>query len=269
MKRSGIITLLTDFGLADPYVAMMKGVVLSINRSADLIDITHNIRAGSVSQGSEILNGTWPCFPEGTVHAAVVDPGVGSERRPVAVKAAGHFFVGPDNGIFWPVIKTHPDAVIVELTEKRYFLPDVSNTFHGRDVFAPVAAHISLGIEINRLGPTIIDPEKLKQPHPCQKDGILSGQITRIDNFGNLITNIPANTLKDFLGDKRPVIHIDRYKIPELCRTYSDKHDGELTALVNSSSYLEIAVNRGKASEYLGMSPDEIIGISVRIDRKN
>ena len=265
MNRSGIITFLTDFGLTDAYTAMMKGVVLSINREAEMIDITHSINVGSISQGAGILKEAYRYFPKGTVHVAVVDPGVGSNRRLIAVKAASQFFVGPDNGIFWPVIKENPDAEIVELTEKRYFLPGITNTFHGRDVFAPVAAHISLGADICDLGRLISDPEDLTLPRPYLKDDFLKGEIIRIDHFGNLITNISARELKDFLGGKKPAINLGGYKISEICSTYSDKDKGELIALINSSNYLEIAVNMGKASEYLGKSPDEIIGMRVKI----
>ena len=269
MNRSGIITLLTDFGLNDAYVAVMKGTVLSINRNADLIDITHNINAGSIFQGSGILKGAWSYFPEETVHVAVVDPGVGSDRRAIAVKAGRHFFVGPDNGIFWPVIKEIPDSEIVELTHKKYFLPHITSTFHGRDIFAPVAAHISLGTEISKLGSYITDPVKLKLPQPCQKDKALNGQITHIDNFGNLITNITSNNLIDFLCGKNPVIHIGENKISEISNTYSDKDRDNIIALINSSGYLEIAVNMGRASDYIEKAPDEIIGMPVRIDTIN
>jgi S-adenosylmethionine hydrolase len=269
MSRSGIITLLTDFGLSDAYAAMMKGVILSINRNAELIDITHCIAVGSIFQGAAILKETFSYFPEGTVHIAVVDPGVGSSRRFLALKADGHFFVAPDNGILWPIIEDDKDAEIVELSEKSYFLPHVTRTFHGRDVFAPIAAHISLGIEISQLGRPLINPEKLTLPRPYQKDDTLKGQITRIDNFGNLITNITANNLIDFLADKKPVIHIGDYEIPGINNTYSDKEKGELIALINSSDYLEIAVNLGKASEYLRKESDEIIGTRVKVFKLN
>ncbi len=269
MGRSGIITLLTDFGLSDAYTAMMKGVVLSINRNAELIDITHNINAGSIFQGAGILKDAYSYFPKGTVHVAVVDPGVGSRRRLIAVKAAGQFFVGPDNGIFWPVIEENQDAEIIELTEKKYFLSDITNTFHGRDIFAPVAAHISLGTEISRLGRSISDPEKLILPLPRVKDDILKGEIIRVDSFGNLITNITAGGLKTFLRGKEPVIHINEYKISQISDTYSDKDKGALIALINSSNYLEIAVTLGRASEYIGKTSDKITGTRVRIDRIN
>ncbi len=265
MDRSGIITFLTDFGLSDAYTAMMKGVVLSINRNADIIDITHNIRFGSVYQGAGILKDAYSYFPEGTVHVAVVDPGVGSSRRLLAVKAAGHFFLGPDNGILWPIIKDAPEAEIVELTEKKFFLPDITSTFHGRDVFAPVAAHISLGTEISRLGHPITDPEKLIMPLSYIKDGILKGEIIRVDNFGNLITNITLADLSSFLGDKTPVIKIGEYKISGVSDTYSGNDKDKLMALINSSNHLEIAVNLGRASEYIRMATDQIPGTCIEV----
>lgn len=269
MIRSGIITFLTDFGLTDAYTAIMKGVVLSINRNADIIDITHSVSTGSILQGAGILKEAYSYFPKGTVHVAVVDPGVGSSRRLIALKAAEHFFVGPDNGIFWPVINQNPDAEIVEMTETKYFLPSITSTFHGRDVFAPAAAHLSLGIEIDRFGSFITEPEKLNLPLAYIKDDILKGEIIHVDNFGNLITNISAAALTDFLGEKAPVIHIGNYIIPDICNTYSDNDKGKLIALINSSDYLEIAVNMGKASEYLGKSADEIIGTPIKINAIN
>ncbi|MBN1907655.1 MAG: SAM-dependent chlorinase/fluorinase [Deltaproteobacteria bacterium] len=267
MERSGIITLLTDFGLSDAYVAMMKGVIFSINREAALIDITHSISTGSVFQGAYILRESFSYFPAGTVHVAVVDPGVGSNRRSIAVKAAGHFFTGPDNGIFWPIIERYKDTTIYELTEKKYFLPQVTSTFHGRDIFAPVAAQISLGLHIHQLGRVVSNPEKLEIPLPFKYDNTLTGQIIRIDNFGNLITNITANDLAGFLGNNEPVIHTGKIKIYGLSKIYSDRENGELLAIINSSNQLEIAVNMGKASDYIGKERDDIIGTGVKVEK--
>ena len=269
MSRSGIITLLTDFGLSDAYTSMMKGVILSINRNIRLVDVTHCVAVGSIFQGAGILKETFSYFPDGTVHVAVVDPGVGSTRRAMALKAAGHFFVGPDNGIFWPIIKDNKDAEIIELSEKKYFMPHVTSTFHGRDIFAPAAAHISLGIEIGQLGLPLTDPEELTLPQPYQKDDILKGEITRIDNFGNLITNITSEDIIRFLGNEKPVIHLCDYEIIGISETYSDREKGELLALINSTNHLEVAVNLGKASEYLKKESDRIIGTRVKVFRLN
>jgi len=142
LNPSGIITLLTDFGLEGPYAAAMKGVILSIHPDARLIDISHQVKPGAIYQAALLLQETCPFFPRGTVHLAVVDPGVGSNRRALAVETEDRIFVGPDNGIFWPIISRAESAEIINLTESRYFLPEVSNTFHGRDIFAPVAAHL-------------------------------------------------------------------------------------------------------------------------------
>jgi len=267
MKRSGIITLLTDFGLRDPYVAMIKGVILSINRDARVIDVSHSIRAGSILQAADFVRETFPFFAEGTVHVAVVDPGVGSDRRLIGLEAGGHLFIGPDNGIFWPVIEAQGSVKVIQLTEDRYFMPNITHTFHGRDVFAPVAAHLSTGVDLKQMGPVIDDPVELKYPAPHKIDDILYGQVMRIDNFGNLITNIHYKDLENFLESQKPVISIGNLEIKELDSIYSDVDDGEPLALINSFNHLEIAVNLGRASEYIGVDSGEIIGTVVKVGR--
>lgn len=267
MKPSGIITLASDFGLSDPYVAMMKGVMLSINPSAVLIDISHTIRAGSISRAARLIHETFVYFPAGTVHLAVVDPGVGSSRRPCAVEMKGHFFVGPDNGIFWPVIRDAPEARVVRLQESRFFLPGLSRTFHGREIFAPVAAHLSLGIGLDKMGPLIEDPVRLRTPMPYEKEGALWGEIVRVDRFGNLITNISSKELGRFLGSGRPLIEVGKLAISKLCRIYADQEEGIPMALINSSDALEIAVNLGRASEFAGLKDEDMIGASVKVVR--
>ena len=267
MKRSGIITLLTDFGLVDPYLAMMKGVILSINPNAVIVDVSHSIMTGGIAQASEMIRETYPFFPEGTVHVTVVDPGVGSGRRLLGVEAEGHFFVGPDNGVFWPIIKDSGKATVIQLTEKRYFLPHVTSTFHGREVFAPIAAHLSLGEDLNKMGEQIFDPVEINPPSPYIANEILHGEITRIDNFGNIITNIRKQGLEDFLENSAPVIAIGDIKIRKLDNTYLDVEEGTPLALINSSGVLEIAVNLGRASEYAGINRDEIIGAEIRVSK--
>ena len=268
MKRSGIITLLTDFGLTDPYVAMMKGVILSVNPEARLVDISHHIRTGSILQASSLIHETFPFFPEGTVHTVVVDPGVGSDRRLIGLEAGGHFFVGPDNGIFWPMIEDHKDAEIIHLTQNKYFLPHITQTFHGREVFAPVAAHLSLGNDLEQMGPVIKDPVRLTPPMPHKKDEILYGQVMRVDNFGNLITNIGRKNLEKYLGELKPIINIGCLELKKLDKIYSDTEKGEPLALINSSDLLEIAINLGRASEYIGVETGEIIGTVVKVGRR-
>jgi S-adenosyl-L-methionine hydrolase (adenosine-forming) len=267
MKTSGIITLLTDFGLVDPYVAMMKGVILSINPHAVIVDINHSIMTGRIAQGAQMINETYLFFPKGTVHVAVVDPGVGAGRRLLGIEADGHYLVGPDNGILWPVIKDCREPIVINLTESLYFLPHITSTFHGRDVFAPVAAHLSLGEELSQMGARIHDPVEMTLPSYLVIDGILSGEITHIDNFGNLITNIRKQTLEDFLINANPVISVGSLELHGIGNTYSDVEEGEPLALINSSGLLEIAVNLGRASEYAGINKDEIIGANIRIAR--
>ncbi len=267
MKASGIITLTTDFGLSDPYVAMMKGVILSINPEAQVVDISHQVRAGSIIQVAGLIHETFPFYPKGTVHVAVVDPGVGSERRLMGIAAGGHFFVGPDNGVFWPLIEDYQGSEIIHLTERRYFLPPISRTFHGREVFAPVAAHLSQGVSLKRMGPKLSDPVELHVPKPEKKRERLYGEITRVDNFGNLITNIHRGDLESFLKSFKPVIEVGDLTIRKLSPIYADVEEGEPLALINSSHWLEIAVNLGRASQYVGLPSEAIIGTEVKVSR--
>ena len=267
MKLSGIITLTTDFGLSDPYVAMMKGVILSINPSAKLVDVTHQIGTGSISQAALMIHETFPFFPEGTVHVAVVDPGVGSNRRLLALEAADHFFVGPDNGLFWPVFRDFAGAKAVQLTQSRYFLQSITPTFHGREIFAPVAAHLSLGLSLPSLGPAVRDLTKLTTPQPRIEAGVLCGEIIRTDHFGNLVTNISGKELTNFLQSASPRIEAGKLVIRKLNRIYADCEEGESLALINSSGLLEIAVNLGRASEYIGLNNGEIVGALVQVRR--
>jgi S-adenosylmethionine hydrolase len=267
MDPSRIITLTTDFGLHDPYVAMMKGVILSIHSKARIIDITHQIQAGAIIHAAGIIREAFPFFPKGTVHVAVIDPGVGSDRRLIGLKAGGHFFVGPDNGIFWPVIEDHKEAKIIHLIENAFFLSGMSHTFHGRDVFAPVAAYLSQGADLEQMGPKIDDPRTLLYPSPREKAGILYGQTTRVDHFGNLITNIHRKDLHSFLESAHPVIEAGNLVIKKLSHTYSDVEEGEPLALINSSDWLEIAVHLGRASEYMGLKSEELLGTEVRVKK--
>ncbi len=267
MRSSGAITLTTDFGLEDPYAAVMKGVVLSINPAARIIDISHSVKAGSIMQAAVLISEAYPFFPKGTVHVAVIDPGVGGKRRPILVKTENHVFVGPDNGIFWPIIKEHKQTAIIHLTESRYFLPDISHTFHGRDIFAPVAAHISRGIDPLEMGQAIGDPVQLEFPVAVQRGDVLYGRVMRIDHFGNLITNLKKRDLEEFLGPERSVIILGKLAIEGLRNTYSEVRAGETLALIGSSGCLEIAVNTGRASDIAGTDPDSIIGMEIEVRR--
>jgi S-adenosylmethionine hydrolase len=266
-NTSGIITFSSDFGLIDHYVGMVKGVILSINRQATLVDITHRIRVGSIFEAADLVRETFVFFPAGTVHLAVVDPGVGGGRRPLALEAEGHFFVGPDNGIFWPIIRDHRDARSVHLTNRSFFLPSISYTFHAREIFAPVAAHLSLGVELESMGALVKDPVQLQIPKALRKGDTLYGQVIRVDHFGNLITNIHRTDLVQFLKSAFPLIELGQLAIKNLSEIYSDGEEGEVLALINSSGRLEIAVNLGRASEYAGLNPSEILGAVVKVTK--
>ncbi|MDY6879536.1 MAG: SAM-dependent chlorinase/fluorinase [Desulfatiglans sp.] len=265
MKTFGIITLTTDFGLTDPYLGAMKGAILTINQRARLVDISHQVKQGHVFRGASVLREAYPYFPKGSIHVAVVDPGVGGNRRPIALKADDHFFVGPDNGIFWPVIEKHGDVRIVHLTEAEFFLPDLSRTFHGRDIFAPVAAHLSRGADLLRMGPLIDDPVQLELPTVKRKGDILTGQIIRVDHFGNLITNIYEKDLKGFLRGAHPSVGVRNERIDGLCQKYSDVDEGEMLVLIGSSGYLEIGVNLGRACDRLSLDPESLVGVEVEV----
>ncbi len=239
-----IITLLTDFGSADNFVGVMKGVILSINPKAIIVDITHEVPPQDVLTAAFLLQTSWPYFPKGSIHVAVVDPGVGTARRAIAVETAHAIFLAPDNGLLTPVIKSGEVRRIISLTNPRYWLPQVSSTFHGRDIFAPTAAHISLGISLEELGESIEDPVLLDWPCPLKlPDGTIVGHILHIDRFGNLITNLRAEDLGEGV-----VIRVAGYTIQGLKRTFGDVAVGEPVAYIGSSGYLEIAIRQGNAA---------------------
>jgi len=261
----GIITLTTDFGERDPYVGIMKGVILSINPRARIVDITHGISPGSVLEGSTIIKQVYRYFPSGTVHVGVVDPGVGGERRPIAVASKGQYFVGPDNGLFWPVIEDRPLANVIHLTEKRYWMDTVSSTFHGRDIFAPVAAHLSRGIDLFLMGEKMDNPVALAYPLVRSEQDRLVGEVIRVDHFGNLITNIAAEDLAEFLPSEGLSVSIVGFVLKEIHNTYNEVPEGKPLALIGSSNVLEIAVNRGSARADLGDACG--IGAKVTVSR--
>jgi S-adenosylmethionine hydrolase len=259
------ITLLTDFGLEDPYVGMMKGVILSIHPSARIIDITHHIDPQDLALTAFIIGAAYPYFPEGTVHIVVVDPGVGSNRIVVALKLAGHIFIAPDNGVLTQIIdKDEIDgAVCVENSD--YFLKKVSRTFHGRDVFAPVGAHLAAGVELRHLGPRV-DPKdlvRLKIPRPLiTEKNELFGNIVFIDRFGNCITNVDEDCLeKIHTPGARLQVEIGGQKIYGLSPDYESAGLQSPLAIVGSFGCLEIAVNRGSAQQYFKVKAGDVVRV--------
>jgi len=267
VNPSGIVTFLSDFGLEDGYVGIVKGVILRINHSARIVDITHQIPHGSILDAAFVLQEAWHFFPEGTVHLAVVDPGVGTARRLIAIQSERHFFVGPDNGLFRPIVDHDPSAEVVHLKEKRYFLPEISHTFHARDIFAPVAARLSAGLALHLLGPSLKDPIPLSIPVPEIRDEFLRGQVIRMDHFGNLITNIHEKTLQKFLGKDEAIIRIGDLRISGIAATYGDAAPGGVIALIGSAGFLEIAVCLGRAGDLGGLGAEKPVGVAVTVTR--
>jgi S-adenosylmethionine hydrolase len=244
-----IITLATDFGTRDGYVGAVKGVIRRINRNVEIIDITHELRPFDVLGAAFALRNASAYFPEGTIHLAVVDPGVGGERQPLLIKTRDFCFVGPDNGIFSFVYETENILEIIRLSNQEYFLADVSSTFHARDVFAPVAAYVSLGVDVNEFGAPAKECVKLAIPQPRVGKRALSGEVIHIDAFGNLITNIGAELLhKKFIVS----VSMGRRRISRLSKSYVDIRSGQAGALIGSSGLLEIAMNQASAQQVLG-----------------
>ena len=265
MQMSGIITLTTDFGMSDPYAAVMKGVILSINPHARIVDISHMVGRGDILHASTLVSEAYGYFPPGTVHAAVVDPGVGSLRRPLLVVTPRHLFVGPDNGIFFPLVAGGQSSIPYHLTQRAFFGASVSHTFHGRDIFAPVAAHLSLGVPPRDLGEPVGDPVRLHIPAPRRIGSTLRGRVMKVDHFGNVITTIPETTLVPFMGDDLVEMRVGTLTAKGVCSTYSDVAVGSEAALIGSSGYLEIAVNGGSACDRTGIARNDIVGREVEV----
>ncbi len=253
MPARRVITLLTDFGCQDAYVAAMKGVILGINPEAILVDITHDIPAQDILAGALVLAAAAPYFPPDTIHLAVVDPGVGGTRRGLAAKCRNLYYVGPDNGLFalaWA--SDESQLSIVSLSETSYFRTPVAPTFHGRDIFAPVAAHLSLGVVLSAFGPPLPDPVLLSFPHPTFGPETVQGEIIYQDHFGNLVSNVRGKDLLAWLTGGTCQLEIGSQTLTSLQRTYAEVSAGELLALIGSHGYLEVACAFASAAQQLG-----------------
>lgn len=258
-----IITLLTDFGLNDGYPGVMKGVIYNIAPDARIVDLSHLVPPQNVREAGLMLKRSIPFFPEGTVHVAVVDPGVGTARRPIAARAGSQFFICPDNGLLTQVLdeaKKNGDTVeIVHLDRPEYWLKEISNVFHGRDIFSPAAAHLANGVRLGDLGSPLTDPVRLPLPQPERVGDGWRGEVVAVDHFGNLSTNYLPEHL---LGFSTPFIHVGGRVITGLVRTFGDRAPGELVALIDSDGSLAIAVSQGNAARLLGIgtgAPVEIL----------
>jgi S-adenosylmethionine hydrolase len=249
-----IVALLSDFGTRDHYVGTMKAVVLGVCPEATLVDIGHEIPAHDVLAGALELAASYRFFPAGTVFLVVVDPGVGSARRPMAAEAGAFSFVAPDNGVLTAVFRETPARRIVELTERKYARPTVSRTFEGRDRFAPAAGWLARGIGLASLGRPVSDCRMLAIPEPVASEASIAGEVLRVDHFGNLITNIDRRTFERFAQAGALAIAAGPHDVARLVATYDEAPDGHPVALFGSTDHLEIAVRAGSAAERLGLS---------------
>jgi S-adenosylmethionine hydrolase len=260
-----LVTLLTDFGTEDGNVGVMKGVILGINPDARIVDVTHDISPQSIATAAYLLRRTYQYFPDHTVHVVVVDPGVGSERRPIAAGTSRTCFVAPDNGILSYVFDhlsgVGEDVHLVHLDHAAYWLPKVSNVFHGRDIFAPVAAHLSLGAALDALGTPIGDPVRLPPPILERHPRMVVGQVMHVDHFGNLLTNIPSSYLHS-LGDAITT-KVGPTEIGGLTQTFSRGRSGEPIAYIDSSDHLALAVVNGSARDVLSCQGGERVEVAA------
>jgi S-adenosylmethionine hydrolase len=261
MRR--IVTLLTDFGSRDHYVAAMKGVLLAVNPALTLVDISHEVTPHNVREAGFLLAGAFNVFPADTIHLAVVDPGVGGERRALAAAGARHLFVGPDNGLFDRAFALEPPRVVVSLENPEYRRPQINATFHGRDIFAPAAGHLSLGVPVEKLGPVVSVQVGSGSPPRLGREDRVAGEIIHVDRFGNLIADIEVpyeegldSGLEVSVGGRRVLVGP---------RTYGEAPPGEPFAMRGSSGHLEVAVREGSALEVLGQG----VGTLVCVHRRN
>jgi len=263
MKKPNIITLLTDFGYGDPYVAAMKGVIYTINPHVNIIDITHNVPPHNIRAGAIILWSTYKYFPKGTIHLVVVDPGVGTKRKPIVIYSKNYIFIGPDNGVL--TLAANEDGIEKTyeiISNTKYLKREISFTFHGRDIFAPIAAYISRGVSINELAKETSLTFSLNIPKYTIKNSQIIGEIIYIDHFGNLITNIPKGIAEKILAFYRNYeVNIKNKVISaKFVKAYGNAKEGEPLLIINSFNLLELSINLGNAAQrYAANVGDKII----------
>ncbi len=243
----------------------MKGAILSVNPGASIIDITNGIRPGDITEGALVMADACPFFPEGAIHVGVVDPGVGGGRRALLIETERSFFIGPDNGLLSLAARGGGRLKrVVSLENKKYFLKEISDTFHGRDIFGPAAAHLSLGVEPGAFGPTLENFLKLKLPAPLFKGGVLVGEVIHVDGFGNLITNIKREDILDNLGPGAVLVRIKGAGIKGILKTYSDISDGGPGVVIGGSGRMEVAAKGAPATGLLSCGVGEKVSVSLR-----
>lgn len=257
-----VITLLTDFGSKNGFTGVLKGVIWKIAPHAQIADITHEITPQNIMEGAIALWRAANFFPAGTIHVAVVDPGVGTSRRPIAACIGDQYFVGPDNGLFTPLLEQAErqgySVRVFHLDKPQYWLPEVSNTFHGRDIFSPVAAHLAAGTSIDQMGSLIEDPVRLLLPRPVRTSTGWLGQIVLIDVFGNIATNLVGDLVN---ASVKVVVKIADRTIDGLVRSYGERKSGDVVALIDSEGFLEVAEVNGNCAQTLQVA----VGDSVEL----
>jgi S-adenosyl-L-methionine hydrolase (adenosine-forming) len=265
----GPIALLTDFGYRDHYAGVMRGVIASIARGAPVIDVTHGVPAQNLVAGALVLRECWRFFPPSTIFVVVVDPGVGTQRRAVAIETdSGARMIGPDNGVLWMAAEKAGLKRAVELREQRYFLRNPSSTFHGRDIFAPVAAHLWNGVGLLRLGPPVSDIHPLALPVPVERNDELMGSVVYADTYGNLVSNIPRSMVESLQArfpTRRLLVRIDDSVPLFVCQTYGDVPRNAPLALFGSFEMLEIAVRDASAADTLAAGPGAEIRVRAQL----
>ena len=267
-----IVALLSDFGAQDHYVGAMKGAVLSVCPEAQLVDVVHELPPHDVEAGSFALAAATSAFPAGTVFLAVVDPGVGTDRRALAAETEAHRFVAPDNGLLSLVLADHPQARVHAITNAGLFRFEVSSTFHGRDVFGPVAGHLARGMPLEDVGPPVPDPRRLHLPALRQRrEREWEGEVVHVDRFGNLTTNVSERDLGQILshfgGDPTEVVIVVEGAVLPLVGAYGEVAEGEACALLGSSRRLEIAIHAGNAARILGAARGAAVRIRAALER--
>jgi len=259
-----IITLTTDFGYADHYVGVLKGVILSINPDAQIVDVCHDLRPYDVLDGAFAIAQTYRYFPPRTIHLVVVDPGVGSSRRPILVSAGNYSFIAPDNGVLSLLYAREESVIVRHITASHYFLEPVSQTFHARDIFAPVAAWVARQVEPEKFGDPIDDFARFQLPQAKRvNDRLLKGIVLRTDRFGTLTTNLTPEDVPELFGENPPAfkIVVGKKEVTKLAANYEHEAPGEVFAILGSSGYLEISVNRGSAASTVGVGKGAEVGV--------
>ncbi|MBI2818249.1 MAG: SAM-dependent chlorinase/fluorinase [Acidobacteria bacterium] len=263
MPRS-IVTLTSDFGLTDAYAGVMKGVILSINPEVDVVDITHDVRPYDLLEGALAISQTYRYFPPRTIHMVIVDPGVGSARRPLLVSAANQYFIAPDNGVLSLVYAREEDVTVRHITAAHYFLEPVSHTFHGRDIFAPTAGWLSRHVETEKFGDIVTDHVRFTFPQPKKvNERLLKGVVLRVDRFGNLMTNVTPADVPQLFGENPPAfkVIVGKTEITRMFTAYSQGAPGEVFAILGSSGYLEIVSYRASAAQTLTVGKGAEVGV--------